>query len=159
MLKVDGLMRIGKYLDEKLVVFLDVQTREESIEALAEALDRAHKLKDKGRFLKAILDREGLASTGIGVGLAVPHAKMSEYDEFFIAIGIQGGRGIEWDSLDGSQVHLIFMIGGPDNKQTEFLEILSQLTTAVKEEALRKTLFKATSPQEVIMLLKRDIPE
>ncbi|HEY5235368.1 MAG TPA: PTS sugar transporter subunit IIA, partial [Rhabdochlamydiaceae bacterium] len=72
----------------------------------------------------------------------------------FIAIGIQGGRGIEWNSLDGSQVHLIFMIGGPDNRQTEYLKILSRLTMAIKESERRKALLKATSAKQVIDLFK-----
>ena len=114
-------MSVTDYLDDRLVVFLDVQTQAEAINALIEALDLAHNSKIKA-FHQAILDREKIVSTGIGLGVAIPHAKLPGYDEFFIAIGIQGGRGIEWNSLDGSQVHLIFMIGGPDNRQTEYLK-------------------------------------
>jgi PTS system nitrogen regulatory IIA component len=88
------------------------------------------------------------------LGVAIPHAKLTGYEEFFIAIGIQGGRGIEWNSLDGSQVHLIFMIGGPDNRQTEYLKILSRLTMAIKELDRRKALLKATSAKQVIDLFK-----
>lgn len=152
--KKDGPMSLIEYLDDRLVVFLDVQAQAEAIEALIEALDGAHKLKDKSAFHKAILDREKIVSTGIGLGVAIPHAKLGGYEEFFIAIGIQGGRGIEWNSLDGSQVHLIFMIGGPDNRQTEYLKILSRLTMAIKDPERRKALLKATSAKQVIDLFK-----
>ncbi|MGH7890532.1 MAG: PTS sugar transporter subunit IIA, partial [Thermodesulfobacteriota bacterium] len=152
--KKDGPMSLPDYLDERLVVFLDVQTQGEAIEALAEALDAAHKLKGKSAFHKAVLDREKIVSTGIGLGVAIPHAKISGYEEFFIAIGIQSGRGIEWNSLDGSQVHLIFMIGGPDNRQTEYLKVLSKLTMAIKDPERRKALLKATSAKQVIDLFK-----
>ncbi len=147
-------MSLAEYLDDRLVVFLDVQTQVEAIEALIEALEGAHKLKGKEPFHKAILDREKIVSTGIGLGVAIPHAKLEGYDDFFIVIGIQGGRGIEWYSLDGSQVHLIFMIGGPDNKQTEYLNILSKLTLAIKDVERRKALLKATSARQVIDLFK-----
>lgn len=147
-------MSLTEYLDDRLVVFLDVQAQAEAIEALIDALDGAHKLYDKTAFHKAILDREKIVSTGIGLGVAIPHAKLSGYEEFFIAIGIQGGRGIEWNSLDGSQVHLIFMIGGPDNRQTEYLKILSRLTMAIKDPERRKALLKATSAKQVIDLFK-----
>ena len=153
-MKKDEPVSLAEYLDERLVIFLDVQRQIEAIETLIEALDVAHKLKDKAAFHQAILDREKIVSTGIGLGVAIPHAKFGGYEDFFIAIGIQGGRGIEWNSLDGSQVHLIFMIGGPDNRQTEYLNILSKLTMAIKDVERRKALLKATSAQQVIDLFK-----
>jgi len=145
---------IFDYLDDRLVVFLDVETQAEVLTALVDSLDQAHKLKDRQTFHQAILDREKIVSTGIGLGVAIPHAKLQGYDEFFIAVGVQSSRGIEWNALDGSQVHLIFMIGGPDNKQTEYLKILSRLTMAIKDPERRKALLKATSAKQVIDLFK-----
>lgn len=152
--KKDGPMSLTEYLDDRLVVFLNVPTQGEAIQALIDALDDAHKLKDKEAFHKAILDREKIVSTGIGLEVAIPHAKLTGYEDFFICIGIQGGKGIDWNSLDGSQVHLIFMIGGPDNRQTEYLKILSKLTMAIKDPQRRKALLKATSAKQVIDLFK-----
>lgn len=145
---------VSDYLDDRLVVFLNIETQAEALESLVDALDGAHKLHDKQVFHQAILDREKIVSTGIGLGVAIPHAKLQGYDEFFIAIGVQSSRGIEWNALDGSQVHLIFMIGGPDNRQTEYLKILSRLTQAIKDGERRKALLKATSAKQVIDLFK-----
>ena len=72
----------------------------------------------------------------------------------FIVIGIQSKRGIEWNALDGAPVRLIFMIGGPENKQTEYLKILSHLTMAIKDEERRKKIIKATKAREVIDLFE-----
>lgn len=148
------LLPLMKYLDDRLVVFLNEENRLEALEALIESLEKAYRLKDRSAFYKAILDREKLTSTGIGLGIAIPHAKLQGYKDFFIAIGIQTGKGIEWDSLDGSRVHLIFMIGGPDNNQTEYLKILSSLTTAMKDPQRRGLLLKAASAQQVVDLFK-----
>lgn len=145
---------ISDYLDDRLVVFLNVETQGETLKTLVDALDGAHKLKDKDLFYHAILEREKIVSTGIGLGVAIPHTKLQGYDEFFIAVGVQSGRGIEWNSLDGTQVHLIFMIGGPDNRQTEYLNILSRLTVAIKDPERRKALLKATSAKQVIDLFE-----
>ncbi len=145
---------ISEYLDDRLVVFLDVETQSEALRQLVTTLDEGHKLKDKEVFYKAILDREHIVSTGIGLGVAIPHAKLPDYEDFFIAIGIQSSRGIEWNSLDGSHVHVIFMIGGPDNKQTAYLNILSRLTTAIKDPERRLSLLNATSAKQVIELFK-----
>lgn len=143
---------ISKYLDERLVVFLDEGSREDVIERLVDLLQNQGKLQNKEEFLSSILERERIVSTGIGIGVAIPHAKIPGNADFFIAIGIQKKRGIDWNALDNSLVHLIFMIGGPDNKQTEYLKILSNLTQSIKDEQRRKRLLKCNGAKEVIDL-------
>lgn len=143
---------ISDYLDESLVLFLNAETRDEALQQLTAALTKEGKLKSPQAFHQAIAEREKIVSTGIGLGVAVPHAKLQGYEDFFIAIGIQSKKGIEWNALDGAPVHLIFMIGGPDNRQTEYLKILSHLTTAVKNEERRKKLLKAYDAKAVIAL-------
>ncbi len=142
-------MTISNYLDERLIVFLDESSRDAVISRLVDALDKAGKLKDKKKFHNAILDREKIVSTGIGIGVAIPHAKQEGYNDFFIAVGVLKKKGVDWNALDGSDVKIVFMIGGPDNKQTEYLKILSTLTQAVKDEERRKKILKANSPNEV----------
>lgn len=143
---------ISKYLDERLVLFLNASSRDESLEQMIGLLEKAGKLKNSKLFHDAILEREKIVSTGIGLGVAIPHAKLQGYDDFFIAIGIQAKKGIEWNALDGSPVRLIFMIGGPENKQTEYLRILSHLTMAIKNEERRKKLLKSYDAKDVIAL-------
>ncbi len=147
-------MSISRYLKENLVLFLNAETQAEALSSLIQKLSEAQELKDKEAFHRAIWDREKIVSTGIGLGVAVPHAKLSGYKEFFIAIGIQAGKGLEWNSLDGLNVHLIFMIGGPDNEQTEYLGILSSLTVAIKDPQRRRALLAATEARQVIDLFK-----
>lgn len=147
-------MAISNYLDERLVRFLEVDSMANAIAQLVDALDQAGKLVDREAFHQAILEREKIVSTGIGIGVAIPHAKLAGYHEFFIAIAIQKGRGIEWQALDGAPVRIIFMIGGPENRQTEYLKILSLLTSAIKDEERRKSLLKATSAREVLSIFQ-----
>ena len=122
--------------------------------SLVDLLDKKGKLKDKEAFFGAILDREKIVSTGIGIGIAIPHAKLSGYEDFFIAIGVQRGPGIEWQALDGLPVHVIFMIGGPEDKQAEYLNILSMITGAIKDETRRKALLSAKSVEQVVGLFE-----
>ena len=145
-------MEISDYLDPRLVVFLDSEKRDDVLQELVTCLDQMGKLKNAELFYSAILEREKIVSTGIGLAVAIPHAKLEGYDDFFIAIGIQRKKGVEWNALDGAPVRLVFMIGGPENKQTEYLKILSHLTMAIKNEERRKKLMKAYHPQEVIEL-------
>ncbi len=150
-------MRINDYLDSSLISFLAEDTRDGAIDALISILDDKGQLADKQMFRDAIFYREGLVSTGIGMGIAIPHAKMKNISKFFIAIGIQQNKGIEWNALDKAPVRIVFMIGGPDDKQTEYLKILSMLTSAIRDVELRKKLLKATSTQEVFELFSNSI--
>jgi nitrogen PTS system EIIA component len=149
--KQRGAVKISNYLESPLIEFLDAGTQNEAIDALIDLLDRAGKLPNQAVFRKAIFEREGLVSTGIGMGVAVPHAKLKGFKDFFIAVGIQQKKGIEWNAIDKAPVRLVFLIGGPDNRQTEYLQILSQLTVAIKDQNLRKVLMNAVSAEQVIL--------
>lgn len=144
---------LSSYIDSKAVVFLESDDRQVVLHTLVDALDKAGKLKDKEAFYKAILDREKLVSTGIGMGVALPHAKLRSYDNFFIAIGINP-RGIAWDAIDHLPVRLVFMIGGSDEKPTEYLQLLSRLTLAIKDEEKRKKMLQLRSSEDIIALFR-----
>ena len=145
---------ISKYLDRSLVCFLDVGTRDEAIRAMVDVVHAAGKLEDRQAFYKAIISREEIVTTGIGMGVALPHAKLPSYDQFFICVAILK-KGVDWKALDSVPVRLIFMIGGPDDKPTEYLQILSSLTAALRDEERRKKMLTSDSPQQVLDLLTK----
>lgn len=144
--------KIAHYLDPELIAFIDVKTRDEALNALVALAEEKHKVSDRNGFYEAIIDREKIVSTGIGMAVAIPHAKLATYEDFFISIAILA-HGVDWNTIDGSPVRIVFMIGGPDDKQTEYLQILSGITSAVKEEERRKKIINASTPQEVMDLL------
>lgn len=147
------MMKISKYIDKKNVVFLDVETREEAIAKLVDVLASNGQIKDKELFYNAVCEREKIVSTGIGMGVAIPHAKLSSYNDFFIGVAILK-KGVNWDAIDGAPVRLVFLIGGPDDKQTEYLQILSGLTFAVKDEERRKKILSLEYIDEILRLLR-----
>ncbi len=142
---------IASYLTVDTILFLDATSRDEAIHLMIDSLAKYRDLEAKEEFTKAVFDREKLASTGIGMGVAIPHAKLKVYDDFFIAIGILK-NGIAWNSLDQIDVRLIFLIGGPDDKQSQYLNLLSQLTLFLRDEEIRKKLLTLTKPQQIIEL-------
>ena len=107
------------YLRSSRILFLQETSREGALQTLVEKMALEGVVPCKEKFLRALIERERLVSTGIGMGVAIPHAKMGDFSDFFIAIGIQKKRGIGWKSLDRAPVRLIFMIGGPDRRQSE----------------------------------------
>jgi PTS system nitrogen regulatory IIA component len=147
------MVKIYPYLKTKLVIFLEVSSRDEAIDRMVDAIYAAGQVSDKEIFHRSILEREKIVSTGIGMGVAIPHAKLAGYEDFFIAIGILQ-KGIDWHAMDGTPVRLIFMIGGPDDKQTEYLQLLSSLTLVIKDEERRKALLTEKSAEKIIDLFK-----
>jgi nitrogen PTS system EIIA component len=146
-------MQISRYMDPQLVVFLNVPTRDEALHQLVHRIYEVGKLDDEDSFYQAIIDREKIVSTGIGMGVAIPHAKLPSYDQFFIALGVLQ-KPVDWHALDGAPVRLVFMIGGPDDKHTEYLQILSGLTHAIKDEERRKKLLSIRQPRAIIELFQ-----
>jgi len=147
-------VELSDYIDENLILFLGESSQKDALNSLVELLEKEGKLRDKDDFYAAILDREKIVSTGIGIGVAIPHAKSAAYEDFFVAIGIQKDEGIEWNSLDNLPVRLIFMIGGPEDKQTEYLNILSMITGAIKDEERRKRILKAENAREIVAIFE-----
>ena len=142
------------YLKSSRILFLQETSREAALRALVGSIKLDAILPPGEKFLKALIERERLVSTGIGMGVAIPHAKMEEFSDFFIAIGIQKKRGIAWKAIDRSPVRFIFLIGGPDQRQTEYLQILSKLTGAIKQESVRKGMLQSQTPEEVLCLFR-----
>ncbi|MBA3722689.1 MAG: PTS sugar transporter subunit IIA [Parachlamydiaceae bacterium] len=145
------MMHISQYMNPKLVAQLDASLRDDALAQLVDIVNAEGKLDNRDAFYKAIIERERIVSTGIGMGVAIPHAKLPGFDQFFIAIGILQ-KPVDWDSLDHAPVRLIFMIGGPDDKQTEYLQILSSLTQAIKDEEKRKKILSLQNPKAMIEL-------
>ncbi len=146
-------MHISNYMDPRLVVVLNTSTRDETLRQLVHHIYKAGKIKDEEAFYHAIIEREKIVSTGIGMGVAIPHAKLPSYDQFFITLGVLQ-KSVDWHALDGAPVRLVFMIGGPDDKQTEYLQILSHLTQAIKDEERRKKLLTLQQPSAMIELFE-----
>ena len=148
-------MTLSGLIKDGAVCFLNALNRDEALRELVNALDRIGELDNPNAFYDAIIKREEIVSTGIGMGVAIPHAKVDGFDHFFLAIGIQKtNEGLGWNALDGASVRLIFMIGGPSDHQTEYLQILSSLTAAIKDEERRKNILNSKSKDQVLSIFK-----
>jgi len=145
-------MKLCNYINPDLVAFLDATTRREVIDDLVRLAEKKGIVSNQKTFLQAVYEREGMVSTGIGMGIAIPHARLPEYDTFFIIVGISR-KGIIWDSIDGLPVRIIFLVGGPPSQQSEYLKLLSQLTVVLKEEEKRSKLLNSTESEEITKLL------
>lgn len=145
-------IKISDYLDKENIAFLKPKNRNEAIELLVDLLCASKKIKEKNQFYKKIIEREKIVSTSIGMGVAVPHAKINDNSDFFMALGVIKNHKINWNSFDSLPVRLIFMIGGPEKKLNEYLQLLSKLTIVIKDDALRRNILKAANTEEISKL-------
>lgn len=144
---------LEEYIDRDLITFTPPTTRDEVIRELATLLEQKEKILSKELFIQSVMEREKLVTTGIGYGIAIPHAKHDVYEEFSIALALTKEE-IEWETIDGQGVHLVFLIAGPEKETKKYLQILSQLTQFLKDEARRSQLVKMTDVEEVVKLFK-----
>ncbi|UAL48437.1 fructose-specific PTS transporter subunit EIIC [Sutcliffiella horikoshii] len=122
------------------------------IKELIDSLDRAGKLADKQKYEEAILAREAQSTTGIGEGIAIPHAKTDAVKTPAIAFGV-AKDGVDYESLDGQPSQLFFMIAASAGANNEHLETLSRLSSMLMDSEFRNALLAAPSKEEVIRLI------
>ncbi|UJW56158.1 PTS sugar transporter subunit IIA [Bacillus sp. A116_S68] len=128
-------------------------TRDEVITSLINKLDEADVLSSADDFQKAILRREEQSSTGLGMNIAIPHGKSAAVKRPAIAFGINR-TGVDWQSPDGSEAKLIFMIAVPEEAAgDEHLKILQMLSRKLMDEQFREQLLAVTSAEEAYDLL------
>lgn len=147
--------QITDYLSADGVAFLESTSSEDAINSLVDRLYRTEKIHERALFTKALLLREDQSSTAIGDGIAIPHARSDSFDHFFLAIGLVRSENLVWDASHSDPVRIIFLIGGPDNRPDEYLQILSHLTTAVKSTEERAALLACQTPQQVLSYLSK----
>jgi len=134
---------------------LGASTKEEAILKLADMLDSAGKLGSRQDYIKAVMERESLTTTGIGMGIAIPHGKSDAVIETGIAFG-KSACGIDWTSLDGQPVQLVFLLAVPEESAgTQHLQILARLARMLMDDAFRSDLMSATTPAEVLEVISR----
>ncbi|WP_404353246.1 fructose-specific PTS transporter subunit EIIC [Exiguobacterium aurantiacum] len=128
------------------------RSKAEVIEELVDVLDRAGKLSDRNGYRDAILAREAQSTTGLGEGIAIPHAKTKAVKQPAIAFG--RSEGIDYEALDGQNSRLFFMIAAGEHANNEHLETLSKLSVFLMDPAFQERLYAATSEDDVIRAIE-----
>lgn len=128
------------------------RSKAEVIEELVDVLDRAGKLSDRNGYRDAILAREVQSTTGLGEGIAIPHAKTKAVKQPAIAFG--RSEGIDYEALDGQDSRLFFMIAAGEHANNEHLETLSKLSVFLMDPAFQERLYAATSEDDVIRAIE-----
>ena len=144
-------MNLGELINARGIARLETREKSEALDELIDLLAKRKEITSKDRLKRAIKDRERILSTGIGSGIAVPHAKIGQVKKFCAVVGISK-PGIPFDSLDGKPVHVVFMIAAPEDQHEEYLRILRVITQNLKDEEVRKRIVAAKDDKAVLAI-------
>lgn len=135
---------------------LQSDDKDSVITELVEALVEAGEITaaDKAEIIEAVMKREELGSTGIGRGVAVPHTKHAVVDKLVGTVGVSAD-GIDFNSLDGENVQLFFLLVSPPDRPGDHLRALENITRHLREnEMFLKFLKQSKSAEDIQQLLE-----
>lgn len=142
-------MNLTQLIQFDLIQFgFTAKDKKDALNKLTDMLVEESIIGNKDEFYKALLEREELSTTGVGDGIAIPHAKASCFEKAMI-IYAKSDAGVEWESFDSQPAKHIFMICAPANGADEHLKALATLSTALMNPEVKGKLDNATTKEEV----------
>jgi len=146
-------MKLSKFCEEDLVSFeLQATTKNDAIEELVDLAARSTMVRDRDELLQAVLEREKLVTTGVGYGVAFPHAKTRALKGIVIAFA-RSGDGIDFQAMDKKPVQLFFLIAAPEDAIGAHLNVMARLSFLMKSSKNREKLMAARTAGEVFLVL------
>jgi len=126
---------------------------EEAMAELGALLVASGAVTDLDTYLQAVKAREAMGTTAVGFGVAIPHGKSGAVSRAAVAFG-RSRSALNWESLDGEPVKMVFLIAAPDGAHDLHLKALSQLARLLMHEEVRQKLLAAESAADVINALQ-----
>lgn len=149
-------MKIMDFLDPKSIILsLKEKDKKGIIKELIDILAQNRRVKDKEEAFKSVMEREKLGSTGVGLGIAIPHGRTSAVDKLVGALGISK-EGVDFESLDGEPVHFVFLILSPLDATGDYLRAISRVARFFKDKFFREALKNVSSVEEAIKIIKQE---
>ena len=148
-------MRITDLLDKRSISLSGKPgSKSEALDQVIELMVQSGKIRDKEEYRRQVYAREEESTTGIGEGIAIPHGK----GDCVISPGLAAmvvKDGVEFDSLDGEPVTLIFLIAAPNTKDNVHLDVLSKLSVLLMDEEFCKNLRAARTVDEFLEIVDK----
>lgn len=152
----DEKMKILDFLNAQAIIAdLTCNTKREALEELVALLKKEGKVKDAKATVDVLIEREKLGSTGIGQGIAIPHAKTDQAGQVVAAFA-RSRRGVQFDALDGEPVHIIFLLVAPLDAAALHLKALARISRLLKDKFFRQSLREAKEAADILKLIKQE---
>lgn len=146
-------MRLADLLaTERITTSLVAGGKDEVLRALAQLFVAAEPELDAEKIFRVLADREALASTGVGSGVAIPHGRVPGLPKMQAAIALSAD-GIPFDSVDGRPVHIFFALLAPEKQTGDHLKALARVSRLLRDEGVRKRMVEASSVEELLAVV------
>jgi fructose-specific phosphotransferase system IIA component len=149
-------MKVSELLKPEFIISdLKGESKEEIINELVDLFKDDPRVEDIEKVRSAVLEREKVMSTGVGKGFAIPHGKTNAVKEIIGAFG-KIKDGIDYESLDGNPVNLVFLLVGKDNLISTHIKLLSRISRLMNKDDFRHRLVEANSAEEIVKLFSEE---
>lgn len=151
-----NIVKITDYMSEQLILLnLKAKNKDEALKELSALIGKSEKIEKKDVIYKALLERENLGSTGIGKGVAIPHAKTDAAESLTIAFGISK-EGVDFKSLDQEKVKIFFVFASPFKDSQIYLKVLARISRLIRDENFREKLLNCENAKEVLECIDKE---
>jgi PTS system nitrogen regulatory IIA component len=146
-------MNIAELLEFSAVeADINAESKEALLEEMTDVMLRSAPNLDRGQVLSVLQERERLGSTGIGEGVAIPHGKIADIDQMYLAFG-RSVKGVDFDSMDGKAAHLFFLLIAPEESISAHLKTLARISKLLKKEQVRNQLLAAENAEVIYNII------
>jgi nitrogen PTS system EIIA component len=149
-------MTLSEHFSSNQIKFLETRNKLLAIEELAYSFEESSICENISSLVKTLKEREEMMSTGIGFGIAIPHAKIHQVKKLSFAVGISS-HGIDFDSMDGTLVNLIILVIASDNQSTEYLGLLSTIMNMLRIDGVKDSILSADSAETVYNIFQNNL--
>ena len=149
-------MKVHELLDIKYILTeFKSENKDDVINELVDLLKGDSRIIDLEEIRKCVFEREEKMSTGVGKGFAIPHGKTNSVTDILAAFG-KSETPIEYNSLDGEPVHLVFLLIGKENLVAKHIKLLSRISRLMNNEEFRKKLINASSKESILKMFEEE---
>lgn len=136
------------------VLITQYQSKREALLGLIDVLAKSSLVRDREAVVEGIFHREKVMSTGLGIGLAVPHLRIASVTNLVMALAVNQQPILDYEVLDGTPVRIVCMILAGANQHRAYLNILAALTKKLKQQDIRRAVLEASNSAAVCRLLR-----
>ncbi len=149
-------LRISDFIKPDAIL-LDLESKDKIhvIRELVEHMVAKNFARDREELFNALAKRENLESTGIGDGIAIPHARTDAVPDLTLVFA-RSAIGVDFSAFDGKPSYIIFLIASPENKKSEYIIALAKLSRLLRKSSVREQLRTAQSNKEILDIIKRN---
>ena len=148
-------MKLLDYTSRRFIRHLEARDKFGAIEELAALFQGSGVCSDIDKLIIALKEREQIMATGIGFGIAVPHARIKEVSRLAFAVGVSR-RGIDFEAMDKKPAHLIILVAAGEMQHMEYLRLLSRIMNLLKKETAKEGIIAAANVDQIIDIIKSE---